>query len=1052
MSRFKNFRSQKGSVTLYTLVSMIFFLTVSIGVYTNSNNKLQSQEKQINQIQESYEQERDFINIEEENKGEIKSPKIQVSSNGKILDVVNGATSSQSKTIYTYHKNVIVKLSPTVIGSVPVYSETINGTKKEVTDNEVQVSPTREGVTIYAYSKDIESGEIYDIYNAITIKLTTLENKEVYVAEGKTRENISMTGINVGTITFSENSNEEIATITDNKNLNGLKAGDTTFKATESNGGATATLTAKVTKIELSKTSAVIEEDQEIEVDVTGINYGVLTATSSDTGIVNITVEGTKIKVAGIKVGSTTITVTEGNGGAEAKLTVSVSRNIEIPTAITNLIYNGNEQQGVPEGAGYTVTNGKAINAGTYTATVSLEEGMKWADGTTEDKTIEYEIGVKEVAVTWGTNTFEYNGQAQSPTASATGVEEETINLKIEGQGTDAGDYTAIASIESVTGGQARTENYKLTNTTKEFKIIKSKTATAEAVTNLIYNGKEQTGVKGSSVTWTETTKSTNVGTYTAIATPMENYEWTEGGNDPKKVTWEIAKATIKANFKNVTMTYGDQDIPVFTIEVIEGELADCDEIDISNDNFCWTIRVNGVLNEVPKSDLEEKIKELNAGTYTIGYKGVIIRNKDTKETSINNYKVTYGGGTLTINAKDISKFTVTLNETKYKYDGTAKEPTATVKDGDTTLTLNTDYTVTYSSNINAGTATATITGKGNYTGTVEKTFTINKKPIQYESGSYRDKYDGKSHTIKLTVTEPTSGYTIYYSTTQLTSSNYTTGKTTKETSENSGIKTVYWYIHSENGNYEDVSGSNQITICPWEEIDSDGNYVYCYSNLNQALVGYNTGTETKKVAAGNTLGLLQSITDTSDATIDRNLTIDFNTFSCHRYSSTNGAKTITVNSGVTLNIVGSGHLRSCAYGGAAPASGKNLITNSGTLNIGTDNNPFTGTIRQEYTGDSYSTIYNRGTLNINSGMITSKGKGTTINGGKITINSGTVSLTNTEGGGTIYTTGELTINGGTISSSAGNAVCYARDWCSYNIRRHHNYKRWNSWRCMLPK
>ena len=53
--------------------------------------------------------------------------------------------------------------------------------------------------------------------------------------------------------------------------------------------------------------------------------------------------------------------------------------------------------------------------------------------------------------------------------------------------------------------------------------------------------------------------------------------------------------------------------------------------------------------------------------------------------------------------------------------------PEVTVKDGETTLTEGVDYTVTYSNNTNAGTATVTITGKGNYTGSVSKNFTINK-------------------------------------------------------------------------------------------------------------------------------------------------------------------------------------------------------------------------------------------------------------------------------------------------------------------------------------
>ena len=60
-------------------------------------------------------------------------------------------------------------------------------------------------------------------------------------------------------------------------------------------------------------------------------------------------------------------------------------------------------------------------------------------------------------------------------------------------------------------------------------------------------------------------------------------------------------------------------------------------------------------------------------------------------------------------------------------YTGSAIEPDVTVKDGETTLTLGTDYEVAYSNNVNAGTATVTITGKGNYSGETAATFTIAK-------------------------------------------------------------------------------------------------------------------------------------------------------------------------------------------------------------------------------------------------------------------------------------------------------------------------------------
>ncbi|MCI8327791.1 MAG: leucine-rich repeat protein [Lachnospiraceae bacterium] len=75
----------------------------------------------------------------------------------------------------------------------------------------------------------------------------------------------------------------------------------------------------------------------------------------------------------------------------------------------------------------------------------------------------------------------------------------------------------------------------------------------------------------------------------------------------------------------------------------------------------------------------------------------------------------------------DISKSEITLSQTDYTYDGTAKTPSVTVKLGGNILTLNTDYTVSYSNNINVGTAAVTVTGKGNYIGSKTVNFTIVK-------------------------------------------------------------------------------------------------------------------------------------------------------------------------------------------------------------------------------------------------------------------------------------------------------------------------------------
>lgn len=62
------------------------------------------------------------------------------------------------------------------------------------------------------------------------------------------------------------------------------------------------------------------------------------------------------------------------------------------------------------------------------------------------------------------------------------------------------------------------------------------------------------------------------------------------------------------------------------------------------------------------------------------------------------------------------------------------------------TAVSGTDYTISYSNNINAGTATLTITGKGNFTGTASTTFTINKASLTVPSQSGTLTYDTMEH------------------------------------------------------------------------------------------------------------------------------------------------------------------------------------------------------------------------------------------------------------------------------------------------------------------
>ena len=78
---------------------------------------------------------------------------------------------------------------------------------------------------------------------------------------------------------------------------------------------------------------------------------------------------------------------------------------------------------------------------------------------------------------------------------------------------------------------------------------------------------------------------------------------------------------------------------------------------------------------------------------------------------------------------KDISDATVTGVVNK-AYTGNSITLSPTVKLGSTTLTNGTDYYCLYSNNLEVGEATLTIKGKGNYIGTITKTFNITPKQI----------------------------------------------------------------------------------------------------------------------------------------------------------------------------------------------------------------------------------------------------------------------------------------------------------------------------------
>ncbi len=121
---------------------------------------------------------------------------------------------------------------------------------------------------------------------------------------------------------------------------------------------------------------------------------------------------------------------------------------------------------------------------------------------------------------------------------------------------------------------------------------------------------------------------------------------------------------------------------------------------------------------------------------------------------------------------KSLSDCSFTLGASSYTYNGAEKKPAVTVKDGSKPLTNGVDYTVTYFDNTNAGTATVSVKGRGIYSGTVSKSFSIAPKQLYSGAVSLKEtrfEYDG-TNTPEVVVRDGTlvlengTDYTVSYS------------------------------------------------------------------------------------------------------------------------------------------------------------------------------------------------------------------------------------------------------------------------------------------------
>ena len=441
------------------------------------------------------------------------------------------------------------------------------------------------------------------------------------------------------------------------------------------------------------------------------------TATASVTGKGNFTGTATKTFTISAKSASTlTMTVSPTNytyDGSAKKPTVTVK--------------DGSKT--LVSGTDYTVSYSNNTNVGTATATITCKGNY------TGTKSANFTIGsaaatqISTCTITLGTTSYTYDGTAKQPAVT---VKNGSTTLS---KGTDY----AVSYSNNTNAGTATvtiTGAGKYTGTATKTFTINAKSASTLTMTvsptNYTYDGsakKPTVTVKDGSKTLVSGTdytvsysNNTNVGTATATITCKGNYTGTKSANFTigSAAATQISTCTITLGTTSYTYD-GTAKQPTVTVKNGSTTLTKGTDYAVSYSN------------------------NTNAGTATVTITGA---GKYTGTAT----------KTFTINAKSASTLTMTVSPTNYTYDGSAKKPTVTVKDGSKTLVSGTDYTVSYSNNTNVGTATATITCKGNYTGTKSANFTIGSAAATQIStctitlGTTSYTYDGTAKQPAVTV------------------------------------------------------------------------------------------------------------------------------------------------------------------------------------------------------------------------------------------------------------------------------------------------------------
>ena len=408
-------------------------------------------------------------------------------------------------------------------------------------------------------------------------------------------------------------------------------------------------------------------------------------------------------------------------------------------------------------------------------------------------------IDITNATITLSETSYTYDGTEKKPSVSS---------VKLSGAELNATYYTIDYSNNTNAGTATVTVTgsgiYK-NAATATFTIEKASLTTLTlAQTELTYNGQEQT-VSISSV---------------KAGDLVVSDEWYEIDNSyPNKGT-NVGEYTVKVNAKNVANN-NFQGKATTTFEIKAKSIADA-TITLTQESFVY----NGQNQKPDVTEVKDGERSLvldqdytitndggtNAGEYTVTIAGKGNYNSQTTASK-----------KFTITPKSIANVTISDIEDQ-TYTGNAIQPTVVVKDGENTLEKETDYTVSYSDNVNASLSTATehaptviITGKGNYDSqtTAKKTFTIGKADpmLEFSPAETSITIGKESEFTKPKLTTTPEGLSVTYASmnTEIATVNVSTGDITPVAAGETEITATF----AGNDNYNDGIAHYMLTVNP---------------------------------------------------------------------------------------------------------------------------------------------------------------------------------------------------------------------------------------------